>query len=290
MAQLCIRVGNFLGQGEMADPSGTSNKLTLIRVRLGRRLVEIHQDPSLEPRSSRKFHGCFVETTTLRLRGIFPAKRRYPSIVDDLCWLLSLASMSRVVPYGLDTIAGEHRWSVMGAVGKSWALINIEDGKQVRQFLESTFPSLAAMRGKRRFTSCIDALLHAEAGVMPTELRMVAAYVTLEMLKDHWARTQRLEFARGRFWATTSRGKARPYTFEELLKGMCDEVGMQVALREIVPYRNALIHSGGMRLRNRTKDRAYNAIQRMAREYMLRRLNYHGAYFRFGDPHRMGQL
>jgi hypothetical protein len=112
---------------------------------------------------------------------------------------------------------------------------------------------------------------------------MVAVYVTLEMLKDGWARERRVPFKAGSFWKKGTKGKAHRYGFRSLLRDMCAEVGMRPRLVELVKYRNALLHSGGIRLAKRSKRRAYVAAQRLAREYMLRRLGYRGPFVLFGD-------
>ncbi len=173
-------------------------------------------------------------------------------------------------------------WSVIGSVGQSWCLIDIDDGAHVRHFLEQTFPRFRRLRDKRRIIACIDTLLHAEAGIAPVELRMLAAYLTLEMLKETWARRKGIKYSKGSFWRTGPRGKPMRYGFEELLRDMCAEVGMRPSLKRLVQYRNALVHSGGLRLANRTKDRAYGAAQQLAREYLLRLLGYRGPYVVFG--------
>jgi len=136
----------------------------------------------------------------------------------------------------------------------------------------------------------IDALVSAETGNHPVEISLVTAYVSLEMLKDSWARSKGIPFHDGWFWRPNPRGKGEVrYGFEAMLRDMFAEVGMKPRLKLLARYRSALIHSGGLRLSHRTKDRAYATVQQLAREYVLRLLGYRGPYVVFGSL-RLGQL
>lgn len=285
LPDVSIHVANFLGLGEEfeSNPSGTS--LTLTRVRLGSWQLEIHQDPGIVLGNRQDYRGGFVQTTRIVVKAVGPNQLKTAlRVVQDVCWLLSVASMSRVVPYQLDCPPGKmvRAWSVVGTVGRSWNVIDIRDGGRIRQFLEQTFPLFRRLRSRQRIIACIDTLLHAEVGAVPVELRMVIVYVCLEMLKDTWARGKGIPYLSGAFRRRGAKGKAVPYKFEELLRDMCAEVGMKPSLRRLVRYRNALIHSGGMRLANSVKRRAYENAQQLAREYILRRLGYRGPYVVFG--------
>jgi hypothetical protein len=162
-------------------------------------------------------------------------------------------------------------------------LIDISDGAQVRAFLEQSYPSFRRLKSKRRIIACIDALIAAEAGLMPSELKMVSVFVVLEMLKDVWARERGVLYRKGKFRKVSAGGKLLPYSFKAMLEDMCKDVGMRPALRRLVKYRNALIHSGGMRQSIEGKDAAYASAQRIVREYLLRRLQYRGRYVVFGS-------
>jgi hypothetical protein len=89
------------------------------------------------------------------------------------------------------------------------------------------------------------------------------------------------------FKKLTKTGKLGPYPFQSVLRDMLKEVGMRPRLARIVEYRNALIHSGGLRLRQTNKHKAYVETQRLIREYLLRLLGYSGRYRnyeQFGAP------
>ena len=201
--------------------------------------------------------------------------------------------MSRVIAYGYDYPAGNmvERWSVWGVCGKSWTVIDIRDGAHVRQFLERTFSAFRRLKAKRRLPAFIDALISAKTVNQPVEISLVAVYISLEMLKDSWARFKGIPFHGGHFWHVDSNTGKRMnrYGFEAMLRDMLAEVGMKPKLKLLVRYRNALIHSGGLRLSHRTKGRAYETVQRLAREYALRLLGYKGPYVVFGSL-RLGHL
>ena len=282
---LTFLVANFLGRGEEYETSCGRKTLTLIRTRLAGTKVEIRQDPEVLFDSKADYRGRFVETTRIVVRNVRmsnprPARR----LVEDVCWLLTLASMSRVVPHGFEDPPGELRqsWIAFGAVGRSWQLIPLAPGSYVRTFLEQTFKPFRALP-RARITACIDVLYYAEQDIVPTEVRMVLVYVCLEMLKDMWARQRKIQFAKGVFCKANLKGKPVKYTFEELLLDMCRDVGMRPSLKRLVRYRNALIHSGGIRIPEKVKQNAYLSAQRLAREYLLRLLGYRGPYFRFRE-------
>lgn len=293
-SDLIVHIANFLGLGELMEdtPAGGMTR-TLTKFRLARRKLELRQNPDMVLGSRQEFGGACVPSSTITVKGV--AEREQDSavrLVQDLCWLLSLASMSRVIAYRYDYPAGTMAkgWSVPGVCGKSWTLIDIRDGAHVRRFLEGTFSAFRRLKTKRQLPAFIDALISAETGNHPVEISLVTAYVSLEMLKDSWARSKGIPFQKGHFARVDpSTGQPTRYGFEAMLRDMFAEVGMKPKLKPVARYRNALIHSGGLRLSHRTKDRAYATVQRLAREYVLRLLGYKGPYVMFGSL-KLGNL
>src|SRR5262249_13136574 len=96
---------------------------------------------------------------------------------------------------------------------------------------------------------------------------------------------RRLPFVSGKYRKGTGpfTKKSPAYGFRELLAATLSNVGMRRGLKGVSAARNALIHSGGLHLGRRTKDRAYDKAQRLAREYFLRQLGYKGRFVEFGS-------
>jgi hypothetical protein len=156
--------------------------------------------------------------------------------------------------------------------------------------VETTYRAFRRLKTKRRLPAVFDTLIAAEAGNHPVELSMVIVYVCLEMLKDTWARTEGIAYKEGYFWRPQPRtGKLVRFGFEAMLRSMLAKVGVRRGLRLLTRYRNALIHSGGLRLPQRTKSRAYVTAQRLCREYVLRLLGYKGTYAVWGSV-KLGRM
>ena len=258
-------------------------------MQVGKRHLVLRQDPDIVLGDRLQYRGQFAPTTTITVASVAGTdtdREAALRLIRDVCWLLSLASMSRVVPYQYEYPPGHvvKSWGVPGVCGTSWPLLDIRRGATVRQFVETAFPAFRRLKSRRRLREVFDTLISAEAGNHPVELSLLTAYICLEMLKDTWARSMGIPFAKGHFWRVNPRtGKRTRYGFEPMLRSMMRQVGMRPGLKLVGRYRNALVHSGGLRLSRQTKSRAYDTAQRLCREYLLRLLGYKGPYVIWGE-------
>ncbi len=126
-----------------------------------------------------------------------------------------------------------------------------------------------------------DYLTHVEAPTLPMEMRLLSIFATLECLKDTFARSKKIPYAKGSYRkAATKPGKpGARYTFENLLVMMLRSVGIRRGVKRIVSLRNEIIHSGLSRKSYDQQRRMYENAQDLVREYLLRLLKYSGLYF-----------
>jgi hypothetical protein len=214
-------------------------------------------------------------------------------LLRQLSWLLSFATYSNVVYFGYDfqhgTTLGE-RWSVNGRLRYFRPLIEMMDGKAVREFLERVWPTYSNIWNTRRLNIIINYILLADRPEQPLEAALVFSFVALESLKSTFATVENIPFVKGGFRKISNPPKPNPrnepsFSFEELLTSMLTKVGMQSApIGQIVALRNEIIHNGITRQSDATNHRIFDSCQDLLREYLLRLLGYYGPFLLYSAP------
>jgi hypothetical protein len=67
----------------------------------------------------------------------------------------------------------------------------------IKSFIEQTFPAFCRLKKKRKLAAVFDYLVQAERPSQPTEIRLLLAFVTLEGLKDTYARQAGISYVKG---------------------------------------------------------------------------------------------
>jgi hypothetical protein len=233
--------------------------------------------------------GTFCETTTVEVDGVAPDHlQRVLRALDTVCWLLSFAGLSRVMCYGYDFPTGSKtglRKTVVGTADFFRPPINIQDGAAVKEFVERTYLVFRKVNRQRKLTVVIDYLVQAERPSLPTEIRLLLLFVTLENLKDTYARATGIPYVKGFYRKPSVKpGKPGPvFSFEELLSQMLRAVGMHRGVKQIVSLRNEIIHSGLSRKPRERQRRMYERAHDLIREYFIRLLDYHGNFFTYAS-------
>jgi hypothetical protein len=233
--------------------------------------------------------GTFCETTTVEVEGVQPNQLESAlEALDAICWLLSFSGQSRVICYGHEFRKGRttgHFKSVIGIATYFRPPINIRDGAAVKSFVEQTYPSFCRLGGKRKLAVVFDYLVQAERPGQPTEIRLLLLFVAMESLKDTYSREAGIPYAKGSYRRPARKpGKlGAAFTFEELLLQMLRSVGMRKAVKQVVALRNEIIHSGLSRKPHSRQWRMYERIQDLVREYLVRLLGYHGAFYTYAS-------
>lgn len=215
------------------------------------------------------------------------------NLLHELSRLLSFATYSNVVYFGYDfqhgTTLGE-RWSVSGRLRHFRPLIEMMDGKAVREFLERAWPMYSHIWKPRRLNIIIHYILLADRPEQPLEAALVLSFVALESLKSTFATVENIPFVKGRFRKISNPPKPNPrnepsFSFEDLLTAMPTKVGMHnTPIGQIVALRNEIIHNGITQQSDATNRRIFNSCQDLLREYLLRLLGYHGPFWLYSAP------
>lgn len=160
--------------------------------------------------------------------------------------------------------------------------IELEDGGSIINFVNLCYERYKLMEHVRRLPVVFDYLVQAERMSQPIELKLLIAFVTLENLKDTFARVEGIPFKKGYFRKVPKPKKeSNRYSFEELLRLMLRRVSMRKGLKRVIVLRNEIIHSGVACKPTTWQWRMYEQLHDLIREYVLRLLNYRGHYLTY---------
>lgn len=233
--------------------------------------------------------GTFCETTTVEVDDVQPNHLEDTlATLDAICWLLSFATESRVLYYEHHFPVGKttgHIKSVSGIANPFRPPFDLGDTVKIKEFVEQAYPAYCRLSKKRKLPVVFDYLLQAERPSQPTEIRLLLLFITLENLKDTYARTAGIPYINNYYRKPPSKpGKpGAQFKFEDLLSEMLLSVGMRRGLKQIVALRNEIIHSGLSRKSHARQLSMYERIQDILREYILRLLGYHGEFFLYAS-------
>lgn len=240
--------------------------------------------PGSQLQDGQAYETSVVEVENVELASLQEAL----SALDQICWLLTFSTQSRVIRFGYEFPEPESTGrfhAVPGAVGSAPPLFDLADARAHRLFVEQTFDTYTRIGIDRKLPVVFDYLLQAELPRQTMETSLLLHFVTLENLKDTYAHTEGIPYAKG-FYRKASPGpkKLGPrYTFEELLTKMFTAVGMKADLHPTISLRNEIIHSGLSRAPYGEQRKLYEAGCDLIREYLLRLLGFRGTFGRFSS-------
>lgn len=277
-------VANCLMGGDNITQTGDSWIRDLVVFDCGGYQFRFSQKPEVINGNVDQFKGRFFPTTEVVVSDIRPGQGdKVKAALGRICWLLSFAGGCRVICYGHEYPNGSgltHFISVSGIARYFRPAFEIQDGTQVKVFVEQTYETYRRLEKLRNLNIVIDYLIQADRAGQPTEICLVLIFVTLESLKDTFARSQSIPYRKGYFRKPPIKpGKeGAKYSFEELVTLMLRQVGMRRGVKRLVKLRNDLIHSGLSRKPHKRQWALYADIHDLIREYMLRLLGYRGRY------------
>jgi hypothetical protein len=163
----------------------------------------------------------------------------------------------------------------------------MNDGREVREFIECVWKSYSRLKGARQLRVFFDYLVSAELR-QPFEIKLAILFVALEHLVATFARTRRTKYNGYNFvrlvWnAKKNKYVERPYSFMELFGMMLKEVRMKKRFKRIRNVRNKITHFGLSSKPVSSLIRDYQTIQAVCREYILRLLGYGGSYIGYRE-------
>ena len=114
-------------------------------------------------------------------------------VIDDLCWLLSFAQQSPVRRYSHKIGSAEYGTNCSGAVVNPLRTIIEDSGKEIRNFIEQTYPTFKKLKSIRQLTVVFGYLCEANRSTLALEITLISHYVAIENLKNTFALEQGAE-------------------------------------------------------------------------------------------------
>jgi hypothetical protein len=286
MADLRAHVANCLIHGEMMTDLGKGSVVrdTVTLTCEGRKFIVTQQKEVMENPVSH-FAGRFSRTTQILVPNVARSDvSKALATIDRICWLLSFACQSKVVCYGHDypAEAPGARKAVVGTTRIFRPVFEIREGAAIRDFIDQTYPAYTRLEQSRMLNVTIDYMLQADQEALPTECRLIFAFVLLENLKHTYAVSQGIPFVNG-FFRRGPNPKDKTIPFKEMLTQMFNAAGMTPTLDDIVLLRNDIVHNGVSKLSHHDNWQKYEQIQDLVREYMLRLLGFKGSYVLYSE-------
>jgi hypothetical protein len=291
-------LSNCLIGGELITETGNRSVRNLIRLQLDGMDLEIIQHPELiAEQGLRDIDGQKIDSIEILIRNLQQEDlSRVRELILDISWLLTFACASQVRKCG-ESFNGDRNWNWFSGTARCHKpVIDIRNGKTVREFLEQTWNKYRNLKDERQLNVVFDYLAlsqtaGASAEMLPLELQLMISFVTLENLKGTFAKSKKIPFIKKYFRKISVPPKANPkkekkYEFKELLEMMLDEVGVKSPTKEVYDLRNEIIHSGISQMLLADQRKILNASQDVIREYLLRLLGYKGQYAKFSEPNR----
>jgi hypothetical protein len=287
---LTAYVANCLIGGEEVthNPDGSWIR-DIVRFNCGGRVFCFHQRADVARGETQALRGHFCETTTVEVENVTEAQLgKVLEILDAICWLLSFATQSHVVKYGYnfpkDSINSQFS-SVSGVANDFRPPLDPRDTTSVKRFIEQTYPTYRLIQKKRKLAAIFDYLIQSDRMSQPTEIRLLILFVTLENIKDTYARGQNIPYIKGFFRKQPiNPGKSgAKYSFEDLLLEALQSVRMRKGLKQVISLRNEIIHSGLSRKSHSRQMIMFERVQDLVREYIFRLLGYRGDFFTYAS-------
>ena len=202
MADLRAYVANCLMAGHtITNHSDTSWTRNTVIFKLGKNTFTFTQHDDIVKNRANKLIGMFAETSEVLIKNV--STDNVDDILEELdqvCWLLSFAGLSRVVRYGYDYPDGSTlgaRNSAYGTADYFRPTIELKDGETVKAFIEQTYLNYVNLEKTRKLNVVFDYLIQAERRNQPTELKLIIAFIILESLKDTFARDKNIPYIKG---------------------------------------------------------------------------------------------
>ena len=236
-------------------------------------------------------------------------------IIDDICWLLSLAQQSSVIrhSYKINNLEIESK-NCTGFIINSPAYIIENRGKSIRNFIEQVYPTYKELKNSRELEVVFGYLIEINKPNLAMETKLIISYVLMEHLKRTYAEIigylkTNTQFKHPQYPDL----KTQPHDIEnyeplkdegnsfyrhkkfgkcgstEMIKRTFEDVGIpRTKTKSIIDKRNTMIHEG---LLLPFSDPEYTnqafidfqEVNDLFREYLLSILNHQGEYYLSND-------
>ena len=271
----------FIGGEEVTHKGDGSWVRNRIAVSFADYEILIVQRPEAIRANAGDYRGQAIDTTEVIVRNIEPSD--FDDVIEKLrglTTLLSFITCSQVVLNGWECAevdpSGQF-WSVMARTGCFRPVLELVDGRAVREFLENVWPIYFQLEQPRKLRVAIDYYVSTQVLGLPMELKLVTIFVLLENLKATFAAYRGYPYKQG--WYRKPNGK--PRYFKPLLEEMFKNVRMAPALASIIELRNEIIHSGISQMPYMKQTQIYEDCYDLIWEYFMRLLGFSGSFFLF---------
>jgi hypothetical protein len=178
--------------------------------------------------------------------------------------------------YQFPTDTGTRSTSVDGWKSLSSSHIPILPGRNIRAFVETTWPSFRRLVHGRKLLIPIHYLLLADLPDQPMEVSALLTFVAWESLKHTWAHKVGIPFKKG-FFRTAS---GKPIGFTTLSRRMLASVGIRKGVERLAWLRNRIVHTGLGAISYTELERQTTQTRILLLRYMFRLLGYRGTFDR----------
>jgi hypothetical protein len=257
-----------------------------ISFELGGFKCELRRSPETFYLKHKDCFGRSLHTGELIVHDVpIDKKAAVKQMAEEVAELLSFAINSQVDCFGESYDGQSIRRSIHGiALGNTPAL----SASQLPSFLTQVWPGYRVLRAFRMLHIVFEYILTSQLPGQPFEVKILLGSVTLECLKSTFAQTRGYQYHKPAWRRISVPPKADPMKepqlgFAALLTEMLGEVNMPAPLPAIIELRNEVVHNGISIKPHGDQLVAYQATQDLLREYLLRRLGYHGVFRQFSD-------
>lgn len=249
------QIANFIAYGdintELEKGGWIKNVIEFSIDKYECRLVVYPDVLEMKRENPNNLKGFFIESSDLFIKGI-TSQDEGEQVVTDICKLLSLATMSRVVWHSYSYKEHGRSMTVSGFYNNFRPLLEYEATNQIKDFLECCWQPYQQNKEKRKLSAVIEYLLQCDKPGQPLEARILFISIVLESLKSTYAHENGYKFDGTGFLTDVQQDKKlkckddtkcknRYMSFRNLLEKMLAEVGIQVELTDIIFYNYLLI-------------------------------------------------
>jgi hypothetical protein len=117
------------------------------------------------------------------------------NVIDDFCSLLSFTQQSPIRRCSYKIGTTEHWTNCSGNVINPLTSIIENHGKEIRIFIEQTYPTFKKLKSTRQLTVVFGYLCEANRSTLALEIALISHYVAIENLKYTFALDNRYEYS-----------------------------------------------------------------------------------------------
>lgn len=252
-----------------------------------------------------------IVTTTVKIQNIEDSQvSQIFEIIDDICWLLSIAQQSPVRCETYQNNSTQLRPHSDVKTMRSQMNIIESHGLEIRKFIEQTYPTFKKLKSSRQLTVVFDYLCESNRPNLALEVSLILHYVIIENLKHTFAKVNGFEKRGTNFshplypdsekeptniedYELITKKKKKLYRHKkygecgsnEMIKLTFEDIGISREItKNIIDKRNTIIHEGillpfGDPKYSKQAREDLHDVSDLLRKYLLSLLNYKGAFY-----------